>query len=139
MAIANNIINKENIISFIINYCESQKGIAQAFELQKLSTTTLPEPIKKMIANGYHKKRSGDIQLILEPAWIDGGNTGTTHGLWNPYDTHIPMIWYGNGINKGKSTKTMYMTDISPTIAALLHIQMPNGCVGEVMTGVLKD
>jgi predicted AlkP superfamily pyrophosphatase or phosphodiesterase len=138
-AIATNAIGKENIVSFIITYCESQKGIAQAFELQKLQVTTLPEPIKKMLANGYHKKRSGDIQIILEPAWIDGGNTGTTHGLWNPYDTHIPMLWYGNGINKGKTNKTMYMSDIAPTIAALLNIQMPNGCVGEVMTGVLKD
>ncbi len=137
--IATNTINKENIINFIIAYCENQKGIAQAFEIQKLNATTLPEPIKKMLANGYHKKRSGDIQIILEPAWIDGGKTGTTHGLWNPYDTHIPMLWYGNGINKGKSNKTMYMTDIAPTIAALLKIQMPNGCVGEVMTGVLKD
>jgi hypothetical protein len=29
------------------------------------------------------------------------------------------------------------MTDISPTVAALLHIQMPNGCVGKPITELL--
>jgi hypothetical protein len=30
------------------------------------------------------------------------------------------------------------MTDITPTLAALLHIQMPNGCVGKVIEEVLS-
>ena len=30
------------------------------------------------------------------------------------------------------------MTDIAPTLAAMLHIQMPNGCVGKPITDVLK-
>jgi hypothetical protein len=30
------------------------------------------------------------------------------------------------------------MTDIAPTLAALLNIQMPNGCVGKVIEEVLK-
>jgi phosphopentomutase len=91
-----------------------------------------------MYSNGYFSKRCGDIQLILEPGWIDGGNTGTTHGLWNPYDAHIPLLWYGWGIKKGASNREVYMTDIAPTVAALLHIQMPNGCVGKVIQEVMK-
>jgi hypothetical protein len=30
------------------------------------------------------------------------------------------------------------MTDIAPTLAALLHIQMPNGSIGKPITAVLK-
>lgn len=30
------------------------------------------------------------------------------------------------------------MTDIAPTIGALLHVQMPNGNVGQVITEVLQ-
>jgi predicted AlkP superfamily pyrophosphatase or phosphodiesterase len=138
-AIAENNISRELLVAEIINYCEKQKGIAQAFDLQQLMTTALPQVIREMLINGYHKKRAGDIQIILEPGWIDGGNTGTTHGLWNPYDSHIPMVWYGKGIRKGKSNRTMYMTDIAPTIGALLQIQMPSGCIGNVMTEVLAN
>jgi len=48
------------------------------------------------------------------------------------------MIFYGWGIKKGKTNKETYMTDIAPTIAALLHIQMPSGTVGNVVEEVMK-
>jgi arylsulfatase A-like enzyme len=93
-----------------------------------------------MIVNGYHRKRSGQIQWISEPGWYSGdhGATGTTHGSWNPYDTHIPLLWYGWGIAKGETHRTVHMTDIAPTLAALLHIQMPSGNIGKVITPVLR-
>jgi predicted AlkP superfamily pyrophosphatase or phosphodiesterase len=138
-------IDRNILVEVIVDYCEKQPGIAQCFDLKNLGSTALPEKMKMMLTNGYHKKRAGDIQIILEPGWIDGSimvgkkvGVGTTHGLWNPYDSHIPMLWYGVGINKGNSNRTMHMTDIAPTLAALLQIQMPNGCIGDVMTEVLK-
>ncbi|MFM2358065.1 MAG: hypothetical protein RLY16_57, partial [Bacteroidota bacterium] len=69
--------------------------------------------------------------------YFDGGSKGTTHGLWNPYDAHIPLVFFGNGIKKGSTNRETYMTDISATVAALLHIQMPSGCVGKVITEVI--
>jgi len=91
-----------------------------------------------MFANGYFPNRCGDVQFILKPGYIEGGNTGTTHGLWAPYDAHIPLLFYGWGIKKGSSNKENYMTDIAPTIAALLHIQMPSGTVGKVIEEAIK-
>ncbi|HEY4110947.1 hypothetical protein [Puia sp.] len=89
--------------------------------------------------NGYYYKRSGAIQLIPNAGWFEGhGKTGTSHGTWNPYDTHIPLIFMGWGIRAGHSNDPVYMTDIAPTVAALLHIQMPNGCVGKPIAPVLK-
>ena len=92
-----------------------------------------------MLVNGYYPPRGGDIQIILLPGWIESfASTGTTHGLWNPYDAHIPLLWYGWGINKGKTNRETYMTDIAPTIAALLRIQMPSGTIGKVISEVMK-
>lgn len=122
----------------VIAYCMKIKGVANAFRLSNTSNEVLPAVVKEMLQEGYNKKRSGDIQIILEPGWIDGFSTGTTHGLWNPYDAHIPMLWMGWGIKQGASNRTMHMTDIAPTLAALLHIQMPSGNIGSVMTEVLK-
>jgi predicted AlkP superfamily pyrophosphatase or phosphodiesterase len=130
--------DKTTITTFVIDYLKKQPGIAQVFKTADLAITPIQPLIKQRMSNGYNTKRSGDIQIILEPAWIDGNGIGTTHGLWNPYDSHIPMLWYGAGIKQGKAFNTRHMTDIAPTIAALLQIQMPNGCVGEVMTEVLK-
>lgn len=131
-------LNRRAIEEFVIQYCLKIKGVGNAFRLSELHQELIPEPVKNMLVNGYHKKRSGDIQIILDPGWIDGGKTGTTHGLWNPYDAHIPMLWMGTGIKQGKTHRNIYMTDIAPTLAALLNIQMPNGCIGSVISEVLK-
>ena len=131
-------LDEEDIISAASAIMKKRPEVSRVFELAELSETTLPEKLKTMIANGYDPNRSGDIQFVLYPQYIDGGKTGTTHGLWNPYDSHIPLVWYGWNIRAGKSNREVYMTDIAPTIAAMLGIQMPNGTVGKPIEGLLK-
>jgi phosphopentomutase len=107
------------------------EGIQDAVDITHLSTATLPEIIKTRITNGYNARRSGDVYFILKPNWFDGGATGTTHGAWNPYDSHIPLVFMGWNVKPGKTNKTYYMSDIAATLAAMLRIQMPSGSVGE--------
>ncbi len=132
-------INLGELKDFIVNYMMKQPGIARAFDMDDLQTIPLQATIRKMINNGYFPNRCGQIQLIFQPQYIEGFSAGgTTHGLWNPYDSHIPLLFYGWGIKQGKTNRTTYMTDIAATLAALLHIQMPNGCVGEPIQEVMK-
>ncbi len=132
-------VNKREIINWLVKRLYSEPGIERAFALEDLNLVPLPATIRKMINNGYYPRRSGDVQMILKPQFIEAwNNTGTTHGLWNPYDAHIPLLWYGWGIKQGKSNKEFYMTDIAPTLAALLHIQMPSGTTGQVIEEVMK-
>lgn len=131
-------LNKEDITNWVINYLQKHEAVARVFPLADLANVTLNSKQKDMITNGYYPQRCGDIQIILKPGYYDGGLTGTTHGLWNPYDAHIPLLFYGWGIKHGKLNRETYMTDISATVAALLHIQMPNGCIGHVIEEVMK-
>ena len=131
--VTQNNLNLVNIKKTIIQTLLMNPGVAGAFDLSDLQNTTLPIQIKNMVTNGYNQKLSGDIQFYYKPQWFDGGEKGTTHGAWNPYDAHIPLLWYGWGIKKGKTNREVYMTDIAPTLSALLHIQMPNGTIGKVI------
>jgi len=91
-----------------------------------------------MMINGYNHDRSGSILMIPMPGWLpDESVKGTTHGVWNPYDTHIPLLFMGWKIPHGSTYREVYMTDIAPTLAALLHIQMPDGCIGEALEEVI--
>ena len=115
-----------------VEFLQQQPGILYAVDVAKIGEAPIPEPIKKMIINGYNFKRSGAVQVILNAGWFEGyGKTGTTHGTWNPYDTHIPLVFMGWGIHHGTTNTVVHMTDIAPTISAMLHIQMPNGSIGE--------
>lgn len=138
--IEKNGVNRDKLKADIMKWLRTQKGVAYAVDIENKAPDGVPEPLKAMIVNGYNSKRSGCIQIILEPAWYSGYGTatGTTHGSWNPYDSHIPLLWYGAGIPKGETHRTVHMTDISATLAALLRIQMPNACIGEVITEIVK-
>jgi predicted AlkP superfamily pyrophosphatase or phosphodiesterase len=132
-------LNRDAVYKEAINFLSSQPGVSRAIALEALTASTLNPDIKNAIANGYNATRSGDIQLIYWPQWIDGFEAkGTTHGVWNPYDSHIPLLWYGWNIQPGQSNRRVYMSDIAPTLAALLHIQMPSGSVGRPIEEIVK-
>ena len=122
----------------IIAFLQGRKDIAYAFSFKDLGASSLPAVIKTNLINGYNPDRSGQLGFILKPGYIGMGFTGTTHGAWNPYDSHIPLIFYGNGIKHGTLNRETYMTDIAATITSLLKTQMPSGCIGKVITEAFK-
>jgi predicted AlkP superfamily pyrophosphatase or phosphodiesterase len=105
--------------------------IADVVNLNDIRNSTLPDYLQKYYSNGYNPRRSGDIQLVLEPNWYAGRPTGTTHGVAYNYDTHVPLLMMGWGIKKGETTQRTNISDIAPTIADLLSILEPNACVGK--------
>lgn len=116
-----------------LEFLRNQDGISYAVEMEHAQSASIPKIIRERIVNGYNYKRSGAIQIILDPAWYSSGAarpTGTTHGSWNPYDSHIPLMFMGWGIKQGQTSRTVHMTDVASTIAALLKIQEPNGNIG---------
>ncbi len=132
-------LNKELVYKTAMDYLLQNPSIDRVIALDAVGETTLNANIREVIINGYFPSRSGDLQILFRPQWIDGFlNGGTTHGVWNPYDAHIPLIWYGWNILPGKTYRNTYMTDIAPTVAAMLKIQMPNGNIGHVIDELIK-
>ncbi|MEP6735642.1 MAG: alkaline phosphatase PafA [Chryseolinea sp.] len=96
--------------------------------------------VKGFINRGYNAKRSGDIVISLEPGWFDAVSVqGTTHGSPYSYDTHVPALFYGFGIKKGSSVRYHPITDIAPTISALLQIKYPSGCTGQPVAEMFEE
>jgi predicted AlkP superfamily pyrophosphatase or phosphodiesterase len=132
-------INSRELRQYIISFLAKQPAVYNAVDMTNISGSSLPANLKKVLNNSYNPKFSGDIQVIFKPAGIDSWRTGATHGLWNPYDSHIPLLWFGWKIKPGKLHRETYMTDIAPTVSALLNIQMPNAAVGEPIGEVLGE
>ena len=123
----------------ITQYLSAQEGIAEVYHKNSILETSIDEPGNKgMIARGFNAKRSGDIAFNMASGWTAGGTTGTTHGSAYSYDTHVPVIFYGLGINKGVSDKYHPITDIAPTLSVLLKIKFPSGCKGNPIEEAIK-
>jgi predicted AlkP superfamily pyrophosphatase or phosphodiesterase len=131
-------MNEAAIQKSITQYLIKKDIVLNVVDKQKATEAAIPAKIREMVVNGYNPQRSGDLQIIMKTGVMDAGKTGMSHGVWNPYDSHIPLVFYGWGIKHGSTSRETYMTDISPTIASLLHIQMPSGSIGSVIGEVMK-
>lgn len=131
-------LNEKEIKTVLIKYLKSVPEVWNAFDEEELALVTLPPVLKERLSNSYYFRRSGDIQYFYKAQYTDYTKEGIEHGAWYAYDAHIPGIFYGWGIKPGKTYRETYMSDIAPTIAALLKIQMPSGCLGKPITEVIK-
>ena len=138
-AIEENKLDEEKVKEFLIKELNKDQSVLFAVDMKKVAASSIPEPLKTRIINGYNWQRSGDIQMIFHDSWLPSySKKGTTHGAWNSYDAHIPLIFMGTGIQKGESNKLYNMTDIAPTLSALLKIEFPSGNIGNPIIEVLK-
>lgn len=112
--------------------------ILLALTATQLSSIHKETGIYGLLANGYNQKLSGDIYYVLKPGYLDYDRTGSDHGSPHVYDTHVPLIFYGSGIKKGHTYQQTVVTDIAPTLAAILRIAVPNGSMGQPIEEVLK-
>jgi predicted AlkP superfamily pyrophosphatase or phosphodiesterase len=133
-----NKLELDDVRDFTIKELEKDPTVLYAVSVTEVQEATIPEPIKQRIINGINRQRSGDIQLISHDSMLPPyAKTGTTHSVWNSYDSHIPLIFMGWGIQHGESNKPYFMTDIAPTVSSLLKIQFPSGNVGNPITEVI--
>ncbi|HUH32403.1 MAG TPA: alkaline phosphatase PafA [Daejeonella sp.] len=132
-------LKEAQIREFTVSFLRKQPGVAYALDMDEVRTAAIPSVLKEKIVNAYNRDRSGVVQIILKPGYYSGySTTGATHGSWNPYDSHIPLVFMGWGIKPGKTFKPTGMTDIAATMAALLKIQVPNGSIGQPIVEALK-
>lgn len=135
-------IGLQRVKDIVMDCLRSAEGVVTVVDFEKVRTSALPELLVDRITMGYYPGRSGDIIFIPEPQhyswWADVAPTHTTHGEWNPYDAHIPLLFYGWHIGHGATSREVHITDIAPTVCQMLHIQQPNACSGEAITEITK-
>ena len=124
----------------IKHFLESKEFIKSVYDLRSNSFSINENEIK-MIKNGFHPKRSGDIFYVLSPGYIEWSReTGTTHASHYNYDTHVPLVFYGNGVQKKKLIdKRVHITDIAPTLSIIMKTSFPSGCTGNPIEEVISE
>ncbi|MGV6830507.1 MAG: alkaline phosphatase PafA [bacterium] len=131
-------LNLKDVQDAIVHEQIRYPNVDKVYSAYTMSTTEFTSGIEVLLQNGYNQRRSGDILIVDNPAYITYSRTGSTHGSGLNYDTHVPLLFYGNGIQQGSTLKKTAITDIAPTISALLGISFPNGATGDVLDYVIK-
>jgi predicted AlkP superfamily pyrophosphatase or phosphodiesterase len=123
----------------IANALTDLNGIELAVSTKSLATQK-GSPLLKKVRRNQHVTRSGDIYIIQEPYWFlfDEGPIPAMHGSPWRYDTHVPIIFAGPGIDAQTVHRLAHPVDVAPTIAAFLGMTSPGSSQGSPLREVLK-
>lgn len=117
---------------------EKHPAVWRAYTREQLLEGRVPrDPWSTRVALSFNRDRSADVEVLLEPFWMSDDTNKTTHGTPYAYDTHIPLILMGPGIDQGRFDGTVALNDLAPTLATLLGVEIPSGSSGRALAEAL--
>ena len=121
---------------------EKLDGVALAITSTDIESNNISKDhIHNLIASNHNKTRSGDIYLVFEPhrfiADMEGLTVAATHGSPWRYDTFVPIIFAGYGLDDEVVYQQVSTLDIVTTLSAALKIKPPSGAIGQVLPEIL--
>ncbi|MFM1808918.1 MAG: hypothetical protein RLZZ382_143 [Bacteroidota bacterium] len=137
-------IRKSEIQQEVADILRSFPEVKVAVTGSDLERGIIQDPWMQMILNGYSKERSGDVIFMLKPGYLaissDKGSEhkGTSHGSAFNYDTHVPLLWYGNKMKHQEIFRPIEITDISATLVHLLNLQRNGSMTGKPIIEMLS-
>lgn len=109
----------------VLKAAQTQPGVQRAFSATQLAgATTAKDALLRAAALSFAAGRAGDIVIAPKAGWMIG-STGTTHGSANADDQRVPIMFYGAGIKAGQYNDAASPADLTPTLAAIVGITMP--------------
>ena len=129
-------LNQKELASFVAEELMKRPEIEHVFTAEEVHGHNGLNRMKNLVQNGHSPKYSGDIVFIQKPGYISNRRFGSTHASGMNYDTHVPLLFYGQGISKGSTVERTEIADIAPTMSVLLGISFPNGTTGNPIKAV---
>ncbi|QPH38558.1 alkaline phosphatase PafA [Pedobacter endophyticus] len=118
--------SKEDVLEASVKFLQSIDGIREAFIPGDPEWNLDNSTLSTFIKNTYNPAQSGDIIYHTYSGWMEELPFGTTHGTAFNSDTHVPLLWFGNGITRGETIKLHSITQVAPTLSFLLNIPLAN-------------
>lgn len=117
-------------------------GVAYAVPSARLAEGSVPgNPLMQAVLNNYHPDRSGDIYLVFQPEWyindLDGLSVTVTHSAPWRYNTFVPIMAAGYGIEPQVVSRRVHTIDVALTLSVVAGTRPPSGATGEVLLEVL--
>jgi arylsulfatase A-like enzyme len=98
--------------------------------------------LNRLILNSHNPKRSGDIFVVFEPHWFindfDGLTVAATHGSPWRYDTFVPVIFAGAGLQSKNVYREIQTVDVATTLSAFIGTNRPSGARGQILQEVVR-
>jgi predicted AlkP superfamily pyrophosphatase or phosphodiesterase len=135
-------LNPETVEAALAEELRRVPGVAHALTRSDLLTGRIARTaLLEKVQRAFHPRRSGDVVIVQEQFWYlypDADSYAAMHGSPYSYDTFVPVIFCAPGVPPCTVQTPAAPGDIPATLAAILGIAAPSGCVGNVLTNVAR-
>lgn len=115
-------------------FLATEPGVAHVWTATEIAAGEGPEPFARLYRNSFDPERSGDLALQTAPTCVFSPYAaGTSHGTPHVYDRAVPLVFVGQGIEKGVVRGRAAPVDIAPTLAGALGVPVPDGLDGRAL------
>ena len=115
-AIAEHGVDRAELEEEAVRLIEACPGVGRVWRRGELGDDA--EPAARLAANSFHAERSPDLVVEFEP-FFQPTRSAATHGSPHRYDTHVPLVLLGSGLEPLRDAAPAATVDLAPTLAAL--------------------
>ncbi len=123
----------EKVEKIIKEAIEDLPFLQAAYTRSDLSKGQVTGRLGRQALLSFYPQRSGDVFYQLKPYYLKMEDGGTNHGSPYSYDTHVPLLWYGVGVNPGTYTRSTGVNDLAPTLSRILQVDAPPLSTGRIL------
>jgi len=128
-------LDRARVVAAARELLAASPGVERVWSREEIAAGAGPEPFARLYHNSWAEGRDGD--LVVQPqagCLLSPYPEGTGHGSPRAYDRHIPLVFFGRGVEPGRVSEAVALVDVAPTVAHVLGLVAPEDLDGRPLS-----
>jgi predicted AlkP superfamily pyrophosphatase or phosphodiesterase len=130
-------VNADSVVAAFAEEVRQLPGVARADRFKALLADTLTDPIARRWSHQFPPNSQIELVVTLTPYSLWRGNIAS-HGSPYDYDSNVPLVFYGAGVQPGKHAEFVRTVDLAPTLAEIAGVRPLEKLDGVVLRNALR-
>jgi Type I phosphodiesterase / nucleotide pyrophosphatase len=130
-------LDPDSLLAYFAGLARQEPGVARADRFQALLADTATDVFARRWAHQFPADVNVELIINLTPMSTWGGNVAS-HGSAYDYDSRVPLILSGFGIQPGTFKQFVRTVDLAPTLAELVGVKPMERLDGVPLSAALR-
>lgn len=137
-AFAGKSVDPDAVLAALADRARNTLGVLRVDRLRDVYADSASDPIARRWTHQFPRTGTNvELVVTLAPYSTWGGNVAS-HGSVHGYDTHVPLLLSGWGVQPGRYAREVRTVDLAPTLAAILGLTPAERVDGTVLREAVR-